>query len=69
MGQPFNIPCELTVIPGVATTQNKIIMRVNGETAFEGYEEELSDGLREAVAKIAEAQARLVNKWSLNFVR
>ncbi len=66
MAKPFTIPCELVIIPGGATRQNKISMQVNGEIAFEGYENDLSDGLKEAVAKIAEAESRLLSKWSAN---
>lgn len=67
MAQEFGIPCELTIIPGGASRQNKIILRANGETVFDDYEDNLSDGQKEVTKLIAQAHARLLTNWSERF--
>lgn len=65
MGQQFNIPCELTIIPGGSSTMaNKVILKANGETVLEEYEHSLDDGHKDLIKQIAEAHARVLSKWA-----
>ena len=63
-GQKIVIPCEVTIKPGDGTIQNHIQISTNGETAFDGYEDSLSDGMREFGYELSAAQARLLNKYA-----
>lgn len=60
----FSIPCELVVTPGNGTMQNKFRLSTNGETVFENYETNLDEHQLAVCKQIAEAHARLLNKFA-----
>lgn len=64
MLQAFTIPCELTIVPGGQTVQTKVTLRANGETVFDEYEQDLTDGQKQVAKQVAEAQAKLLTKWA-----
>lgn len=61
--QKIVIPCELTVVPGGATTQNKLTLTASGETVFDDFEQSLSREERAVAGQICGANARLLKKY------
>lgn len=64
MENVVRIPCELLIVPGNSTTQNKVILRADGVTVFAEYEDSLTAAQLDVSKQIVEAMAKSLSGWA-----